>query len=407
MKKSIMITSFILLVLAGLSVSVIPPVAEAAPTLINYQGVLGDNAGIPVPDGNFAMTFRIYDDAASVDPLHLLYEETQTVAVTGGVYNVLLGSGTPTVGTFDVSLFSGDNRWLEVEVNTERLTPRQQIVSVAYALQAQKSATAIQATTVVNNAITTSMINDNAVTGTKILNNTITSDKIVDGSGSNLNADLLDGMDSSAFMAAGTDLWVNTTGDTMTGSLNLPANGLVVGGTQFLVGSSGVGIGTATPTHALHVVNDVDQVMRLEGPGVNGSEARLIFGDPDFVYLYEDFDDTLEIFADGRTAITGGFVGIGTLNPTERLTVSGDARILGVLHPDGGISTSSGISIQSLGGNVVITAGSSVVTVSPTGGVTISSSQVDVTATGDINLTGNNVKVTSTGGVIDLNGTTF
>ena len=42
-----------------------------------------------------------------------------------------------------------------------------------------------------------------------------------DGSGSGLDADLLDGKHASAFMPAATDNWVNTTGDTMTGILNI------------------------------------------------------------------------------------------------------------------------------------------------------------------------------------------
>ena len=42
-----------------------------------------------------------------------------------------------------------------------------------------------------------------------------------DGSGSGLDADLLDGKDSSAFMSATEDKWVNETGDTMTGPLNV------------------------------------------------------------------------------------------------------------------------------------------------------------------------------------------
>ena len=42
-----------------------------------------------------------------------------------------------------------------------------------------------------------------------------------DGSGSGLDADFLDGQNSTAFMPAATDNWVDTTGDTMTGTLHL------------------------------------------------------------------------------------------------------------------------------------------------------------------------------------------
>ncbi len=52
-----------------------------------------------------------------------------------------------------------------------------------------------------------------------------------------------------------TNTFVNVSGDTMTGTLNLPANGLVVGTTQLVVSGSDVGIGTASPTHALEVIS--------------------------------------------------------------------------------------------------------------------------------------------------------
>lgn len=45
-----------------------------------------------------------------------------------------------------------------------------------------------------------------------------------DGSASTLDADLLDGLDSGSFMSAGTDNWVDTAGDTMTGALSVSGN---------------------------------------------------------------------------------------------------------------------------------------------------------------------------------------
>jgi hypothetical protein len=50
-----------------------------------------------------------------------------------------------------------------------------------------------------------------------------------DGSGSTLDGDLLDGLDSTAFLASGTDDWVNETGDTMTGLLAMdPSSGFAL-----------------------------------------------------------------------------------------------------------------------------------------------------------------------------------
>ena len=59
-----------------------------------------------------------------------------------------------------------------------------------------------------------------------------------DGPGSLLDADFLDGLDASAFMGAGTDNWVDITGDTMTGKLNLPKS--LTTGAGLNLGSAGV-----------------------------------------------------------------------------------------------------------------------------------------------------------------------
>jgi hypothetical protein len=45
--------------------------------------------------------------------------------------------------------------------------------------------------------------------------------------------------------------YVNVTGDTMTGTLNLPANGLVAGTNQLVLSGGNVGIGTTSPASKL------------------------------------------------------------------------------------------------------------------------------------------------------------
>ena len=87
-------------------------------------------------------------------------------------------------------------------------------------------------------------------------------------------------------------------------------------------GNVGIGV-TPAFTHRLNVYNPTDDnVLRLMGPdGSYQYGARLNFGDGDLVYLDEDEDDKLTIFGSGRTAIMGGYVGIGTLTPTAKLTV--------------------------------------------------------------------------------------
>lgn len=76
-----------------------------------------------------------------------------------------------------------------------------------------------------------------------------------------------------------------------------------VDGTDMYANNAGlVGIGTATvlPTHKLTIENnDDDDVLRLIGPGSNGASAKLNFGDGDYVYIHEFWDDKLLITASG------------------------------------------------------------------------------------------------------------
>lgn len=102
------------------------------PQLINYQGQLTNSSGNP-SNGTFTMVFRIFDVATAGTAL---YTETQTVTVSGGIFNVLIGSVTPVpLNLFD----SGTERYLEVTVNGTALTPRRRFGSVPYAFSSPSS----------------------------------------------------------------------------------------------------------------------------------------------------------------------------------------------------------------------------------------------------------------------------
>lgn len=120
MKKNLIIALVIGILVSGF-------VANAVPQYMNYQGVLRDSAGNLVT-GTKAMTFRIYDDPTSTT--NKLFEMTSSeVRVSNGLYNVQLG---PMSG---VDLSSG-RRWVEVSIGTDALSPRLEILAVAYALLA-------------------------------------------------------------------------------------------------------------------------------------------------------------------------------------------------------------------------------------------------------------------------------
>jgi len=117
--------------------------AAGPPDLINYQGVLRSAAGVP-QDGDFDMVFRFFD--ADVDGNEVLVDEhldvgSGAVTVTGGLFNVALGSGSVADGSGPGSFSSLgdvfrrlDEVYLEVQVEGEVLAPRTRIGSAAYSI---------------------------------------------------------------------------------------------------------------------------------------------------------------------------------------------------------------------------------------------------------------------------------
>lgn len=106
------------------------------PKLLNYQGYLTDSLGSPIED-SLDMTFKIYDAAALGS--ELWNETLSDVPVERGVFSVLLGLNNPIP---DSIFIESTNRWLELKVETQILSPRTQITSVAYAYAAVHADTA-------------------------------------------------------------------------------------------------------------------------------------------------------------------------------------------------------------------------------------------------------------------------
>jgi hypothetical protein len=135
------------------------------PNFISYQGRVLDNSGTVVGLGtpvNRKVTFRIWDHpSASTEP-HLVYSEEQTVTILNGDFSVLVGQGviassapfgfSETLkgpGTISIdNAFNGTMRYLGVTVDDgnggtvdNEISPRQQVVSSAFAFRAKYAET--------------------------------------------------------------------------------------------------------------------------------------------------------------------------------------------------------------------------------------------------------------------------
>jgi hypothetical protein len=101
------------------------------PQTMSYQGLLSDDGGVPVPDGNYNVTFRLYEVASGGSPI---WEEAQLIAVSDGIFNAILGSVVPLNLPFD------DQYWLGVTVGAgSELSPRIELSSSAYSLNSANS----------------------------------------------------------------------------------------------------------------------------------------------------------------------------------------------------------------------------------------------------------------------------
>ncbi|MCU0611878.1 MAG: hypothetical protein MUE60_08835, partial [Candidatus Eisenbacteria bacterium] len=109
----------------------IPGAAVAEiPQVISYQGKVTDAGGAPVADGTYTMWFRIYD---AVSGGNLVWDSgAQSVALTGGIFSVLLGESPMPALTLDFS----QDYWLGVVFSGTSQTPRQRLASVGYAYMA-------------------------------------------------------------------------------------------------------------------------------------------------------------------------------------------------------------------------------------------------------------------------------
>jgi len=158
MKKTALIFTSSLVLLHGSYAQT----TSAVPGFISYQGRALDATGAVLGSTtpvNRTVNFRIWDHPSNVLAANLLYSEQQVVTISGGEFSVLIGQGVastgtpfnyseaskgvPTVRISDLAVFGGATRYLGVTIDDgtaavdNEITPRQQIVSSAFAFRAK------------------------------------------------------------------------------------------------------------------------------------------------------------------------------------------------------------------------------------------------------------------------------
>jgi hypothetical protein len=108
------------------------------PRVLSYQGYLADSTGQAIDD-SLDMIFAIYSDVTGGLEL---WTESLEVGIHQGSFDILLGTANPIP---DSVFRSEDPRWLQVSVEGEDLAPRTRLSSVPYAYSASWSDSALRA----------------------------------------------------------------------------------------------------------------------------------------------------------------------------------------------------------------------------------------------------------------------
>ncbi len=178
------------------------PAVAAVPGLLHHEGLLLDGSGLP-RDGLVSLRFALYGVAQGGAPLW--FEEHQ-VELVDGFYGVLLGSQSALAGVID-----GQALFLGISVDgAAELAPRRALASVPHALLAgdvrgdiHPNSVSVGGRAVIDaegNWVGPPVPGAGDGVGYASPEEVLQALAGVDGAGSGLDADRLDGLDSSAFV---------------------------------------------------------------------------------------------------------------------------------------------------------------------------------------------------------------
>ena len=205
-------------------------ISAAVPGVLTHQGRLLTAAGEPL---NTNVSVAVEMHAHPTASAAVYAEFVGDVTVWNGLYSFEFGTNAAAMA----AVLERESVWLEVQIDGVPLSPRQELLSVPYAVRSGEADVEYDS---VWSAV---------------------SNRVTEGALQGAEAYSWGDHRTNGYMTSGVDYdsrYVNSTGDVMTGTLILPAGGLSVGSSQFVITPSGnIGVGVANPTNTLAVNGDV------------------------------------------------------------------------------------------------------------------------------------------------------
>lgn len=323
---------------------------SAVPDQISYQGFVTDTGGNPIGNStpeNRTIVFRIWDHPTNTGLEHLIYSEQQVVTISKGEFSVLVGDGIAVTGETNKgkptvtipTAFAGTTRFIGISVYESNggvapeISPRQRIVSSAYAYRARFAETLGS-----NGGTAISTLNDGRV---GVGNTNPPSLFTITGANTSTSTSTPQMVITADDVTERLRLGVDSTGNG-TGFIQSFKEG--TGAQNLLLNPSGgnVGINTTTPLNTLHVngiisartSNAAHGYVALQ-PGSSNDDGYIEWYKPNgsrSAFMGSSGLNNLQLTLGGthNFLITGnGSVGIGNTAPTAKLDVTGGIKSTG------------------------------------------------------------------------------
>jgi hypothetical protein len=291
---------------------------QGIPQTINYQGLLKDAAGVVVPNGDYSLTFKLYDAESGGT---VLWNETKIINVVGGIINTQLGSVTPIPSAAFVGM-----TWLGITIGAgSELTPRITLTSVPYSFMSMNLPDgSITATKIADAQVVKSLNglkdNINLVAGTNVTLTPSANDIIISSTGGGSG---IGGSGTANYLPkfSNSTTLENSKISEVFGNIGIDETSPNYKLTLNTTGSAGLGL-------KIHRSGGTNLLIKNDGSSVDQKGwAFNVFNTK--LQIRTIADDDLTTLMNVMTFQRDGYIGIGTITPVSALDVTGTVTLSG------------------------------------------------------------------------------